>query len=104
MFHHYFCLPPCPPPPNKAFLGLANMKAGKAFFYSLDKDWDFSPGLQTLEWRGASDMEWRGLSCGFSIAGVGITFSESWNGMCLFHSLHRNTPGDILSWDAIGHS
>ena len=26
------------------------MKAGKAFFHSLDKDWGFSPGLQT--WSG----------------------------------------------------
>ena len=42
--------PPLPPPPTGAFLGFANMKAGKAFFHSLDKDWGFSPGLQT--WSG----------------------------------------------------
>ena len=48
MFHHYFCLPPPAPPAIGAFLGFANMKAGKAFFHSLDKDyWGFSPGLQT---------------------------------------------------------
>ena len=51
MFHHYFCLPPpLAPPPTGAFLGFANMKAGKAFFHSLDQDWGFSPGLQT--WSG----------------------------------------------------
>ena len=50
MFHHCFCLPPLCPPPTGAFLGFANMKAGKAFFHSLDKDWGFSPGLQT--WSG----------------------------------------------------
>ena len=44
-----FASPPLPPRKG-AFLGFANMKAGKAFFRSLDKDWGFSPGLQT--WSG----------------------------------------------------
>ena len=89
MFHHCFCLPPA----TGAFLGFANMKARKAFFHSLDKDWGFSPGLQT--WSGED----------FPVV------LYSWSGDNLLGILERDVSVPLLaqkhswrhklSWDAI---